>query len=195
MSLDRSIRRHCRAPVSCRRLDGFALTSFPGARNLSRSSVPNTYRGSAVVPAKERTFPTKASKGGRVTLESLGQKLERDVPFELGILRKEHFTHAALADWLENSVTHGANTTSWASLSEWPAICRSDSILVGVRWWARVLDWLNPSRAITGSRARILTGRARPDFRRIVANRLFHTETMRRNTNRENLGRSTQRHP
>ena len=61
-------------------------------------------------------FPTKASKGGRVSPESLGQKLERDFPLELGILGKKNLTHAALADGLENSITHGANPTTWALL-------------------------------------------------------------------------------
>ena len=41
--------------VSCRRLGRFALTLFPWSGSLRRSSVPNTYRGSAVVSVSERS--------------------------------------------------------------------------------------------------------------------------------------------
>jgi len=52
-------------------------------------------------------FSLKASERSGVVLEGLAQKLERDLPFELAILGKEDFTHAAFANRLENSVPHG----------------------------------------------------------------------------------------
>ena len=49
-------------------------------------------------------FPTQASQGGSVVLQPAGQKLQRDRPMKLRVLRLPDHTHPAFADLFDQAV-------------------------------------------------------------------------------------------